>query len=152
MKKIILYTVLFAIPGLLFAQSTDNYTPPIKTDYLKKSKNQKTVAWSLLGGGFALFITAAASASPADNGEEILPGLVVDTTPEEINYSTGEAVLLATGTAAMLASIPFFIAAKKNKEKARNMTTGIKMEKATIFQKQSFVQSTYPALTFKINL
>jgi hypothetical protein len=41
-----------------------------------------------------------------------------------------------TGAAAILGFIPFFITSKKNKRKAMNMSTTIKMEKATIFQRQ----------------
>ena len=32
------------------------------------------------------------------------------------------------------------------------MITNIKMEKATIIERQSFVQSSYPAIALKINL
>src|SRR5580765_7986624 len=63
MKKIILYTLLLVIPTATFCQSTPNDISAIKTDYLKKSKNQKTAAWVLLGGGFALTTTSVVMAS-----------------------------------------------------------------------------------------
>ena len=153
MKKIILYAMLFAIPALSFGQSTDNNVPVIKTDYLKKSKNQKTAAWILLGGGFALSTTSVLLASPkvAEDYGNIFVGVFSGEPVPENNY-TAENILLVTGTAAMLGSIPLFIAAKKNKRKAMNMSTSIKMEEAKIFQKQSFVQTSYPAVTLKIKL
>lgn len=153
MKKAITYAMLFAIPSLLFAQSTEKDLPPVKTDYLKKSKNQKTAAWILLGGGFALTTTSILIATPKATEDLAygLGGLFVGQTEPQNDY-TVENILFITGTAAMLGSIPLFIASKKNKKKAMNMTTDIKMEKATIFEQHSFVQSSYPALAFKINL
>jgi len=64
MKKIILYTLLLAFPVAVFCQSIPNDMPAIKTDYLKKSNNQKTAAWLLLSGGFALTVTSALIAAP----------------------------------------------------------------------------------------
>ena len=153
MKKIILYGVLFAIPALSFAQSTENNVPAVKTDYLKKSKNQKTAAWILLGGGFALSTTSILVASPKATEDLTygLGGFLVGQPAPENDY-TAESILLVTGTAAMLGSIPLFIASGKNKKKAMNMSANIKMEKATIIERQSFVQSSYPAIAFKINL
>lgn len=153
MKKAITYAILFAIPSLLFAQSTQNTLPPVQTDYLKKSKNQKTAAWILLGGGTALMTTGVLLAVPKAT-EELSYGLNQLFSGEpapEVDY-TVENILVITGVAAMLGSIPLFIASGKNKKKSMNLSTKIKMENATIFQKQSFVQSSYPALTFKINL
>ena len=154
MKKHLLYAMLFAFPGLSFAQSaTDNNIPAIKTDYLKKSKNQKTAAWILLGGGFALTTTSILIASPKATEDLTygLGGFLVGQPAPENDY-TAESILLVTGTAAMIGSIALFIASGKNKKKAMNMTTNIKMEKATIIERQSFVQSSYPAIAFKINL
>jgi hypothetical protein len=153
MQKAIICSLLFAIPALSFAQSTDNTIPPVKTDYLKKSKNQKTAAWILLGGGFGLATTSVALMA-VKAGEDVTNAIVAVfgvPPPPENDYTT-ENTLLITGAAAMIASIPLFSAAAKNKKRARNMTTNIKMEKATIFEKRSFVQSSYPAFAFKINL
>lgn len=153
MKKVIIYAMLLAIPALSFTQSTENNLPAVKTDYLKKSKNQKTAAWILLGGGFALTTTSVLLATPKA-AEEIsysIGSLFGGEPAPEVDY-TVENILFVTGAAAMIGSVPLFIASGKNKKKAMNMTTNIKMEKATIFEKQSFVQSSYPAIAFKINL
>ena len=113
-----------------FCQKTNDSVPVVKTDYLAKSKNQKTAAFILLGIG----VTTLTIASVADLDLDAVGAVVV------------------VGGAATIASIPLFIASGKNKKKARNITTNIKMEKATIFEKQFFVQSSYPAVTFKISL
>src|SRR5687767_15057391 len=150
MKKIILYAILFAIPALSFTQSTNSNVPPVKTDYLKKSKNQKTAAWVLLGGGFALSTTSILIATPkvAEDYGNIFAG-VFSGEPVPQNDYTAENILLVAGTAAMLTSIPFFIASKKNKKRDIIMSANIKMENATMIQKQSFVQNSYPAIVLK---
>ncbi len=153
MRKIILYTLLLVIPAATFCQSTPNDMPVVKTDYLKKSKNQKTAAWLLLGGGFALTVTSTLMAAPkvTEDVGNIFVGVFSGEPAPENNY-TAENILLITGTASMLASIPFFIASKKNKRKAIDMTANIKMENVRMFQYQSFVQTSYPAIALKIKL
>jgi hypothetical protein len=153
MRKIFPFTLLLIFSTTSFCQSTTNDLPTVKTDYLKKSKNQKTAAWILLGGGFALSTTSILIATPKATEDLAygLGGFLVGEPVPENNY-TAESILLVTGIAAMLGSIPLFIASGKNKKRAMNMTTNIKMEKATIIERQSFVQSSYPAIAFKINL
>jgi hypothetical protein len=153
MRKIILYSLLLVIPATTFCQSTPNEIPAIKTDYLKKSKNQKTAAWILLGGGFALTTTGILMAAPkaAEDYGNIFAGVFTGEPVPENDY-TAENILLITGTASMIASIPFFSASKKNKRKAMDMSANIKMENFRMFQYQSFVQTSYPALALKIKL
>ena len=153
MRKMILYTLLLIIPAVTFCQSVANDIPVVKTDYLKKSKNQKTTAWVLLGGGFALTVTSALIAAPkvTEDYGNILVGVFSSEPVQENNY-TAENILLITGTASMLASIPFFIASKKNKRRAMDITANIKMEDAKLIRNQSFVQASYPAITVKIKL
>jgi len=153
MKKIILYTLLLAFPVAVFCQSIPNDMPAIKTDYLKKSNNQKTAAWLLLSGGFALTVTSALIAAPKvteDYGNALVGIFSAEPVPQN-NY-TAENILLATGTASMLASIPFFIASKKNKRKAMDISANIKMENSRMLQYRSFVETSYPAIALKINL
>ena len=153
MRKIILYTLLLMIPAATFCQATPNDIPTVKTDYLKKSKNQKTAAWILLGGGFALSTTSIvmASSKVTEDYVSAIAG-VFSTEPAPQNDYTAENILLITGTAAMLGSIPLFIASKKNKRKAMDMTANIKMENVRMIQNQSFVQTSYPAIVLKIKL
>ena len=153
MTKIIPFTLLLIFSIASFCQPTPNDLPTVKTDYLNKSKNQKTAAWILLGGGFALSTISIVIPTPKATEDLTygLAGFLVGEPVPENNY-TAESILLVTGIAAMLGSIPLFIASGKNKKRAMNMTTNIKMEKVMIIERQSFVQSSYPAIAFKINL
>ena len=137
MKKIMIYFLMLAFPLTSLCQKTNDSVPTVQTDYLQKSKNQKTAAWILLGGGAALI------------GTGFIVGDGKDATFDDA--ATG-AVLAGVGLLSTIGSIPLFIASGKNKRKAMNLTTGIQMEKATILEGQSFVQSSYPAFTLKINL
>ena len=114
MNKIIIYTLLLSFPVEVYFPSIPNDLPAMKTDYLKKIKNQNTAAWLLLSGGFALTVTCALIAAPKvteDYGNALVGIFSAEPVPEN-NY-TAENILLATGTASMLGSIPFFIASKK---------------------------------------
>jgi hypothetical protein len=137
MKKIMIYVLMLAFPVSSFCQKTDDSVPSVQKDYLQKSKHQKTAAWILLGGGTALMVTGIIVGS----GEDAY-----------ITDAVGGAAVAGIGLLSTIASIPLFIASGKNKKKAMHMTANIKMEKATIFERQSFVQSSYPAIAFKINL
>ena len=130
MKKIMVYFLLLSLPVTSFCQKSNDSVPVVKTDYLAKSKSQKTAAFILLGIG----VTTLTIAAVGDLDFDALGAVVV------------------VGGVATVASIPLFIASGKNKRKAMKASAFIKMEKATIFQRQSFVQSSYPAIAFKINL
>ena len=135
MKKSIIYFMLFALPVISFCQKTNDTVPSIKTDYLVKSKNQKTAAWVLLGGGSALI------------GIGFLIGDSKNSTFDDA--ATG-AVLGGIGFLSTIGSIPLFIASGKNKRKAMKATTSIKMESIPLHQAQSFIQNSYPA--FSVNI
>ena len=135
MKKSIIYLLLFALPVISFCQKTSDTVPSIKTDYLVKSKNQKTAAWVLLGGGTALI------------GIGFLIGDSKNSTFDDA--ATG-AVLGGIGLLSTIGSIPLFIASGKNKRKAMKAFTSIKMETVPSFQKQFFKQNSYPA--FSVNI
>jgi len=137
MKKGILYFLLLAFPAASFCQKTNDSVQVVKTDYLVKSKNQKTAAWVLLGGGVALI------------GAGFLIGDSKNSTFDDA--ATG-AVLGGIGFLSTIGSIPLFIASGKNKRKAMKATTFIKMENSGRIQHQSFVQISYPSIALKIKL
>lgn len=97
MKKIVLFFLAVLYTYACFSQA--------KTDYLQKSKKQKTAAWICLGGGIGMSVIGLSKINVAgsDNGN-------VNNTPGTI--------LFATGAAAAITSIPLFIAASNNKKKA----------------------------------
>lgn len=128
MKKIMIYFLLLAMPAASFCQKTNDSVPAVKTDYLTKSKNQKSAAWVLLGGGTALI------------GAGFLIGDSKNSTFDDA--ATG-AILAGIGVLSAIGSIPLFIASGKNKRKALNMSANFRMENAT---------NSYPAIALKINL
>lgn len=103
MKRPFLFCLCLALTSKLAAQEL------IKDQawYLRKSKNQKTAAFILLGGGTALGLTG------------LLTGSKSETSFDEAN--TG-ALLGAAGILAVAGSIPLFVASKRNKQKAATFT------------------------------
>ena len=135
MKKSIVYFLLLALPAASFCQKTNDTIPAVKTDYLLKSKNQKTAAWVLLGGGTAL----------------IGIGFLIGDSKNATFDDAGTGVVLGgIGFLSVVGSIPLFIASGKNKRKAMNASAFIKLETVPLPQKQSFVQNSYPA--FSVNI
>ena len=116
-----------------FSQQTNPASTLTKQDYLQKSKNQKKVAWIMLGGGVAFVV-----------------GGFISGTSDLSSTSAGPAILIYTGGASILASIPVFMASAKNKRKAMNMSASFKMEKAPIIQNRSFVQTSFPAFSQRL--
>lgn len=137
MKKNIICFLLLAFPAASFCQKTNDSDPVVKTDYLVKSKNQKTAAWVLLGGGTALI------------GVGFLIG---DSKNSTFDDAVTGAILGGIGFLSAIGSIPLFIASGKNKRKANNFSGKVKMENAPFFQKQSFVQKSFPVFSMKFSL
>ena len=125
MKKIMVYFLLLALPVTSFCQKTNDSVPVVKTDYLAKSKSQKTAAFILLGIG----VTTLTIAAVGDLDLDILGTVVI------------------VGGAATIASIPLFIASGKNKRRAMKTSASIKMETVPLIQKQSYIQNSYPAFS-----
>jgi hypothetical protein len=137
MKKITTYVLLLAMPAITFCQKTNDSVPVVKTDYLLKSKNQKTAAWVLLSGGVAL----------------IGAGFLIGDSKNATFDDAGTGVVLGgIGFLSTIGSIPLFIASGKNKRKAMKVTGFIKMETTPSFQKQSFNQTSYPAFSLSLAL
>ena len=142
MKKIIIFSLLLTVSVASFSQQTTTVTPALtKTDYLQKSKKQKTVARILLGGGGALILTGI-----------IIPKGEVTREAWWSDYKNDgiKSGFVLSGTLAMLGSIPFFIASSKNKKKTLSLS--FKNETVPQFYKQSIVSLPLPSLTLKLNL
>ena len=58
MKQALVLLLLISVVVNCFGQQATP-APTIQSDYLQKSKHQKTAAWILLGGGAVLFIVGA---------------------------------------------------------------------------------------------
>src|SRR6516165_10255738 len=120
MKKTTIVTMLLAIAAVSFCQQTIPKQDWKDSDYYKKSKNQKTAAWLLLGGGVAMFTGGMiAHFNYINNQNDPFAEIDQVTTGEVVAYC---GVLVACG------SIPFFILSSKNKKKAQAGSVFFDME------------------------
>lgn len=141
MKKIFLNSFLLLAWFIVSVSNVKAQTQLTKEVYLQKSKQQKTAAWILLGGGAALATAGGIWWSQTFT-------IFGETSSEE---STAGA-LVAIGGVAMLSSIPLFISSAKNKGRAESVTVNLKFEKLMTFQKASVKNSNYPAISVRIPL
>ncbi len=145
MKKIIFSLSLFLIASDLFSQ--ESKPKHFSDQYLKKSKNQKTVANVFLVGGAACILTCLL----IPKGEEVRPtGFIYDRQYKNENIKN---TFGGIGLFSILTSIPIYLASFKNKHRARKATT-IKFNNQGILipEQTRFVIKMQPALTLKIGL
>ena len=122
MFKLLLYTLLnITVTVSCFAQTSPIESKPHVNQsdidrLLKKSKNQKITAWSMLGGGALLLVIGFAISPDSEYYVYDQNGNIIEETPAPASAYFGGAGLLS-----MLGSIPFFISSGKNKRKARAM-------------------------------
>ena len=100
MLRALLLLCCIAFFNLAFAQEKS------KEALLRKSKNQKTVAWILLGTGTAAMVS----------------GIIIDNSHEAEDQSYTGGYFEVAGLVCTLTSIPFFIRASKNKRWANAIT------------------------------
>lgn len=136
MKKITICAMLMIFSATSFCQHAQTLTSMTREEYLKKSKNQKTTAWVLLGGGTAVAVGAA----------------ILDVSSDWSKSETPYLVALSTGCASMLGSIPLFIASGRNKRKAKNASVYFKIEKTQSILQTGICFHKLPAISIKINL
>ena len=131
MKNIIFSLVLLLFVVKSFSQTAGSALS--KDYYLKKSKNQKTIGWILLGSGGGLIIT----------------GIIVQSSNERNHggsSSGGEIALV--GIVPTLVSIPFFISSSKNKRKAASIA--VSNQNLFLPEQNWAALKTQPTITLKI--
>ena len=142
MKKIITCSVFVAIAAISFCQQNVQKQPLAKTDYLQKSKKQKTVGWVLLGGGATLVLTGII----IPKGDLVQEGWFGNSYENDGVKGTFQ----LAGIVSMLGSIPFFRASKRNNRRA--MSFAFKNETATRLVKSSLICRPVPSLNLTIRL
>ena len=140
MKKILALIMLLAFSASCFAQEPVPVQTKTKEELLKKSKNQKTTGFIMLGAGA---VAATAGYFLFWNNFELWE--------ENVNSGeTGGAILGIAGGAAMVGSIFFFVASGNNKRAANAMTASLKMEKGLPYAQRGMGATYYPALSIKL--
>ena len=142
MQKFIHFVAMLIIGVSTFSQQTDPSPSLAKEDYMKKSENQKTAAWVLLGGGAAFVLT----------GMLIPKGDLVHEGWYDNSYKNDglKGVFELTGILSMAGSIPLFTASTKNKKRA--VLISFQNETIPQIQRNSFVYRSVPSLRLKLNL
>ena len=142
MKKLLcLLAISLSLQVSGFSQEPGT-TPTNSENYLKKSQSQKTSAWVLLGGGAAL----------ATGGLMIgMNNLDIFSEENNSDYELGMGMFWV-GSAAMLSSIPLFIASARNKGRALSASAYIKLEDYQAISRDGFTKANYPALSLRLNI
>ena len=141
MKNILVSIVIMLVGIGASGQQTQPGQQFTKEDYLKKSKDQKTAAWILLGGGAALTI-----------GGAIWWGQEFSLFSETTGAETAAGIMTVAGIAAMGGSIPLFIASGRNKRKAMGMSINLKFDKIPSPQYTTGGYRYYPALAISVRV
>ena len=138
MKKYVAFLLLMLFAGKTFSQ-VDTTTSPtsLKTDYLKKSKTQKTIAWILLGTGTTLIVIGG---SIGVHGEEDL----------SYNKAAAGAGFVIAGALIDIGSVPLFIAGAKNKRRAMSVT--INNDLIPRLQKGMITRVPMPTIGLRVRL
>jgi hypothetical protein len=138
-KNIIMKKILFSVVLLVFTVQSFAQAPAVSKDYyLKKSKSQRNAAWILLAGGTLTTVIAALGYIKND-----------------INQGSNSAentlvVLMWSGIAADVLSIPFFISSAKNKKRAAAIA--INSQPIYLQQQGNVAVKMQPTLSLKIAL
>lgn len=151
MQKKMMVCLLLVATTLMAAGQQTSPTPqqPAPVNYLKKSKNQKTAAWILTGAGTAgLFITLSADMSQAVGGGLTTVFSLGTVEPEYKSYT----VPYILSGAAIVGGVTLFLAAAKNKDRARAATTYLKMERTEQVQQGKLTRQAFPAVGVRMGL
>lgn len=140
-----LLAILFLLMSVnAFAQEEEmlsNVMSINKSDYSSISNNQKSTAWVLLGVG-TVCVLGGILIMNNDNGNN------------EKNFGYGdnfnsEGFLILGGVVCAAASVPLFIASKRNRDKSKQTTANFRLEKLDnpIYYKEN---SFYPSIAVTI--
>ena len=145
MYKLIILVLLLFFVATTYSQATDTVPSLTKQDYLKKSKNQKTAAWIIGGGGVVLTAVGLVTAA-ADVGESF-GGIFA---PEVNDGGDSGGVFVIAGLAAVGTSVILFLASDKNKRKAATLTFSNQL--VPQLNKGTLVNKPVPSLSLRIGL
>ena len=139
MKYILFVLLMFGTSA--FSQELEKDQSLLRTDFLKKSKNQKTAAWIATGVGTTIILGTVLSAA-----SDPFPEYGEDNT-ESVGTLPALIGLACIGTGGYL-----FIASGRNKKKANAASVFIDIENAPVLTQAVFSNKTFPAIGFRVNL
>lgn len=149
MYKIIAFAVLIVFSTTSFCQQIVKKPTLASTDYLQKSKKQKTAAWIITGtGATGLIVTTVVDAGQAVNGGLTTLFSLGTVEPEYKSYT----VPYLLSAACAIGGVYLFIASSKNKKKANTSSAFFRMEKIPVYQQTVFSNQSVPSLALKISL
>ena len=102
----------------------------------------------LLGGGAVLAVVGTA-VGYCNADDEIAS--IVGEGENDNSYMAG-GIMMVTGLAAMVGSVPLFIASARNKKKAHAASASIKLETMPVVYRQGISKLSYPVACIRINL
>jgi hypothetical protein len=103
------------IQSQVIESTTDNSSQELFDYHTLKQKNNKTTAWIMLGGGVVITMAGLMVNSAVNSADKAVTALtlgLIDGEPEH----RGD-WMIYVGSAATIASVPFFISAGKNKKR-----------------------------------
>ena len=133
MKRIIILFTSLIIATASFGQYTNAVT---KTDYLRKSKNQKTIAWLMLAGGTTVGLIGLSQINLAGSDGDI--------------NNTPGTVMFFTGLGSAITSIPLFSASSRNKKRA--MKISFEPNSIPILSGKHIAHKTQSSIALKLSL
>ncbi len=137
MKKIFFFITLLLVMHTCFSQQTEPAPVLTKQDYLHKSRSQKTTALILLPAGAAM----------------VVGGIAINLGDGLFSSTPNKGLWLSyLGGGVMLSSIPFFIAAGKNKKKAMNLSASISTLPVYTITKNEVTTKPSPAVVIRLSL
>ena len=130
MKKIVVCTLMLIISAISFCQEIPAKPSLTPEAYLKKSKSQKIVGFVFLGAGAITLISVSGG---------------------NTDFNTLGTVVVAGGLS-VLASIPLFIAAGRNKRKAKAAAISFNINTNRVVETTGISLRRSPAIMFKMSL
>ena len=141
MKQIIVLGMLLILALNSVGQLTASIQSKAETDYLKRSRTQKTFAWILTGAGVGIVAIGLATQDYVD----AFTGLAGE------KNKTSPATY-AVGGACIAGGIVLFVASAKNKKRAAGISFLLKMERPLAMHQSLRMLNDYPAGGIRINL
>lgn len=141
MKQAFATCILLLLSLLPYSQEVGSMELKPDTDYLRKSKTQKTFAWILTGAGVGIIAIGALTQSYVDGFTGVA---------NEKNSTSP--IVYAVGGTCIVGGVLLFVAASKNRKKANGVSVSFNIEQLMLPKTNAMSYQAYPALGIKLSL